>query len=147
MAAFDSKRILTKITQEDLVAFVRDRGDTIENQRKYGNVSIAAKTESGLFYHLIGTICEQPGVTGCLGVEVQVRYDADSRVTLENINLANRTYSVAKVSYDKNEDDIDTVFVTHYVILDGGQNMGNLAIIITNALDVAPEVADIIWPN
>jgi hypothetical protein len=146
-AAYDAERIVTQINQQDLSAIVLNNGDTVVSEGQMGDVSVHAVTPDGLNYILIGTVCDLPDYgPGCLGVDYQVRYDADYRVTLENINLANLTFSAGKVSRGYNEDGGDTVFITHYTILDGGQKMGNLATILINVLDIAPQVADIIWP-
>lgn len=146
--AYDADRIVTKVFQEDLAAIVRNNGDAIVSEGKLGDVSVHAVTPEGLNYILIGTVCDLPDYgPGCLGVDFQVRYDADYRVTLENINLANLTFSASKTSRGYNENGGDTVFITHYTILDGGQKMGNLSTILINVLDIAPQVADIIWPT
>jgi hypothetical protein len=144
---FDGDRVLTRVHQEDLVALVRNNGDTLLGERGQGAVSVWAKTADGLNYVVIGTVCDQPDYgPGCLGVDFQVRYDADSRATTDNINRANITYNFAKVSRGFNEEDADTVFVTHYTILDGGQKMENLATILLNLIDVAPKASEIVFP-
>lgn len=145
--AFDADRIVTKVQQADLVELVRNSGDTIVSQREQGDVSVLAQTPSGLYYVLVGAACDRPDYgEGCLGIDFQVRYTADEQVTMENINLANLTYSAAKVSLGVNEGNESTVFITHYVILDGGQKMGNLATILINVLDFGPKASSVIWP-
>lgn len=145
--AYDAERIITKVVQADLAAVVRQRGDSVIGERKQGDYSVQAQTPDGLYYNLIGTACDLPDYgEGCLGIDFQVRYFADNRATMERINEANLTFSAAKVSRGYDEEGTDTVFVTHYTMLDGGQKMGNLEIIIVNLLDIAPQVANIVFP-
>lgn len=145
--AFDPNRIVTKVSQADLVAIVREGGHTVVSEKEFGDVSVLARTPNGVLFLLIGRVCDLPDYgPGCLGLEYQVRYDADSRVTLDNINTANQSYSATKVYQGPNEEVKDTVYVTHYVILDGGQRMENLATILINVLDIAPKASQVIWP-
>ena len=145
--AYDAERIITKVQQQDLAAVVRQRGDTVVSEREQGNYSVLGQTPDGLYYILIGTACDLPDYgEGCLGIDFQVRYTADYRATFERINQANISFSAAKVSRGNDENGTDTVFVTHYTMLDGGQKMGNLDIIVLNLLDIAPQVADIVFP-
>ncbi len=144
--ATDPNRLLRQVTQADLVALVRSRGDTIVNERKQGGVSVLAKTQDGLLYVLKGSVCGTEYATGCLGLSFEVRYDSDSRVTLAKLNDANWQYAATKVVLGENESGKPTVFVIHYTILDNGQRFSNLKIILTNVLDVAPKVSEIIWP-
>lgn len=146
-APFDANRIVTKVNQADLVAIVRQNGDTVVSEKEHGDVSVWARTEDGLNYILIGRVCDLPDYgPGCLGLEFQVRYDADANVTFDNINIANQQFNAAKIYRGPNDAGGDTVFVTHYTILDGGQKMGNLKEILINILAIAPQVSKIIWP-
>ncbi|WP_435417341.1 hypothetical protein WAB17_10725 [Parerythrobacter aurantius] len=144
---YSENRVMTRAFQQDLSAIVRANGDTLESEGELGDVSVIARTSDGLVYVIIGTVCDLPDYgPGCLGVDFQVRYDGDDRITADNINTANLSYSAAKVSRGLNESGTDTLFVTHYTMLDGGQNMGNLKVILINLLDIAPKVSAIIWP-
>lgn len=143
--SYDAQRVVSSITQADLIAMVRTRGDQLVEEKAYGDVSVMARdAEQGIIYHLIGKACEQPGVTGCLGLDIQVRYDADSDVAMAKINEANITYALAKASYDVSEDGEPTVFITHYMILDGGQRLDNIDTTLLNVLNVAPRMASLI---
>ena len=144
---FDPNRLVTKIDQGDLAALVRENGDSIVSEMEQGEVSINAVTTGGLHYILVGTACNLPDYgTGCLGIEYQVRYDADANVSIDNINVANQNFRAAKTYRGPNDVGVDTVFVSHYAILDGGQKMGNLKAILENVLAIAPQVSNIIWP-
>jgi hypothetical protein len=146
--SYDAQRIVTSITQADLVALVRARGDQVVEENAYGDVSVMARDAvDGIIYHLIGKACGQADVTGCLGLDIQVRYDDDSSVTLAKINEANIAYAVAKASYDLGEDDKLLVYITHYMILDGGQRLENIDTTLLNVLGVAPLMANVIWPE
>ena len=146
-AAFDPNRIVTKVSQADLVAIVRQGGHTVVSEKEFGDVSVLARTSDGVLFLLIGRVCDLPDYgPGCLGLEYQVRYDADSRVTLDNINTANLTWGLTKVYLAQNEEEKDTVFVTSYTVLDGGQKLENLVMILLNVLDIAPQASKVIWP-
>lgn len=146
-SADDSSRLINRINQAELVELVNNSGHTIVSQQEQGDVSILAQDENGLYYILIGTVCDLPDYgPGCLGLEYQVRYDADSRVTWENINAVNDSYRMTKVIYGQNEEGVDTVFITYYAIVDEGQTMANLETVLVNVLEIAPQAAEIIFP-
>ncbi|MEZ5954385.1 MAG: YbjN domain-containing protein [Hyphomonas sp.] len=140
----DNDRVVKSVNLEDLKAIVVAEGHTIDSTGAFGDVSVRATTEDGLIFHLIGTACETEYSDDCLGLMVQVRYDADSDVTLESVNSANVTYAAVSTWWDKEN---ETVGVTRYVILDGGQRMENVKINLENALALGPLVADVIWPS
>jgi hypothetical protein len=145
--AFDADRKVTRIHQKDLVALVTARGGTVISEKMEGSVSLKAKASDGLVYNLIGAVCDLPNYgPGCLGLEMQVRYDADDRVTMENINTANRAWSMTKAFHGPNENGTMTVFITYYAIVDAGQTMGNLDAALRNVLSIAPQAANVIWP-
>lgn len=143
---FNGNTIVTSISQPDLVAIVNERGDRIVSQKEFGDVSVVAADENDKRYLLQGTACERPGVQGCLGLSMEVRYDAAEVIPLDKINRANLAYAAAKVSLGVNEQDVPTLRITHYVILDGGQKMENLAVILVNLLAMAPGIEEMIWP-
>jgi hypothetical protein len=143
----DNKRVVEVVVQADLTSIVARLGHTLVSEREFGDVSVLAKDSKGLFYILKGTVCNHKGRVGCLGLDVQVRYDADSNVTLEKVNLANQSYLASKTYTGPNEKGVQTVFVTNYMILDSGQRLENIETVIRNMVDLGPLVADIIWPN
>jgi hypothetical protein len=143
----DNRRIVETVVQADLVAIVTRLGHTLVSEKEFGDVSVLAKDSKGLLYILKGAVCEHEGRVGCLGLDVQVRYDADNRVTLEKVNLANQSYLASKIYTGPNEKGVQTVFVTNYMILDGGQRMTNIDTVVENMVDLGPLVSDIIWPK
>ena len=140
----DDDRMMRSVSLEDLKALAASEGHVIDSVGLYGDVSVRAKTDDDLIYHLIGTACETEYSDDCLGFMVQVRYDDDEDVTVEKINDANLAYAAVSTWWDKEG---DTVGVTRYVILDGGQRMENLKINLENALALGPLVAEVIWPG
>lgn len=136
-------RIVRSVDLEDLKALAVAEGHTIESVGDDGDVSLRATTPDGLIFNLIGTACGTEYSDDCLGFMVQVRYDDDEDVTTEKINSANLSYAAVSTWWDQ---DGDTVGVTRYIILDGGQRMENLKINLENALALGPLVADVIWP-
>ena len=137
-------RLVRSVNLEDLKAIAVSEGHTITEVGGEGDVSLRATTEDGLIFHLIGTACGSEYSDDCLGMMVQVRYDDDDQVTEEAINNANLSYAAVSTWWDKEG---DTVGVTRYLILDGGQRMENLRINLENALALGPLVADVIWPS
>lgn len=143
-ALADNERVVRSVNLEDLKALAVAEGHTITAVGEYGDVSLRATTPDGLIFHLIGTACDTEYAEGCLGFMVQVRYDDDETVTTDKINDANIAYAAVSTWWDEEG---DTVGVTRYVILDGGQRMENLKINLENALALGPLVADLIWPS
>lgn len=137
-------RVMRSVSLEDLKAMVAAEGHTIKEIGENGDVSVRAQASDGLIFHLIGTACETQYSDDCLGFMIQVRYDADEDVTTEGINSANLSYAAVSTWWDR---DSNTVGITRYVILDGGQRMENLKINLQNALALGPLVADVIWPS
>jgi hypothetical protein len=140
----DDDRVVRSVSLEDLKAIAVSEGHTITEVGGEGDVSVRATTPDGLIFHLIGTACNSEYSDHCLGMMVQVRYDDDDEVTDAAINNANLSYAAVSTWWDK---DGDTVGVTRYLILDGGQRMENLKINLQNALALGPLVADVIWPS
>ena len=140
----DDDRVIRSISLEDMKAIAVAEGHTITEVGGEGAVSVRATTPDGLIFHLIGTACDTEYSADCLGMMVQVRYDDDEEVTAEKINDANLAYAAVSTWWDK---DGETVGVTRYVILDGGQRMENVKINLQNALALGPLVADVIWPS
>jgi hypothetical protein len=87
------------------------------------------------------------GTDGCLGINMQVRYDADGQETLELINEANLMWAATSAWYDDLGVDgyTPTVGITRYVILDGGMTVRNIKDNLLNLLAIAPQVADYVW--
>ena len=140
----DNDRVVRSVNLEDLKALAVSEGHTINSVGDNGDVSLRAVTPDGLIFHLIGTACDTQYSADCLGFMVQVRYDDDADVTVDKINAANLSYAAVSTWWDQ---DGDTVGVTRYVILDGGQRMENLKINLENALALGPAVANVIWPE
>lgn len=136
-------RVVRSVSVEDLKAIIAAEGHTITETGGNGDVSVRAQTSDGLIFHLIGTACATQYSDDCLGFMIQIRYDADEDVTTEKINDANLSYAAVSTWWDR---DSNTVGVTRYVILDGGQRMENLKINLENALALGPLVADVVWP-
>lgn len=85
----DDSRVLTSVTLADLQSIVVEEGHTVLSTGDEGAVSVRAETADGLIFNLLGTACDTDYADGCLGINIQVRYDADGKETLERINEAN----------------------------------------------------------
>nr|WP_321441823.1 YbjN domain-containing protein [uncultured Hyphomonas sp.] len=136
-------RVVRSVSLEDLKAIAVSEGHTITEVGGEGDISLRATNSDGLIFHLIGTACDTEYAEGCLGMMVQVRYDSDEDVTAEKVNDANLAYAAVSTWWDK---DGETLGITRYIILDGGQRMENVKINLQNALALGPLVADVVWP-
>lgn len=136
------ERSVEFVTVEDLKAIIVATGHTVLSVGEFGPTSVKAKTAEGLIFHLIGTACSEPGVPGCLGISIQVRYDIDSRLTYEKINRVNTRYWAATVWIDH---DKKVLAITRYVILDYGVTMRNVKTNLTNLLAINKEVQKEVW--
>ena len=139
----DDDRVVRSVSLEDLKAIAISEGHEITETGGEGDVSLRAVNSDGLIFHLIGTACDTQYSEDCLGMMVQVRYDSDADVTDAMINEANLAYAAVSTWWDKEG---ETVGVTRYIILDGGQRMENVKINLQNALALGPLVADTVWP-
>lgn len=140
-------RMVKSVFLEDIKAVVANLGDTIAEVGGNGDVSVeGVSADDGLIYHVIGTICENEIRPGCLGVQIEVRYDGDEMVTLQKVNDANLTWAAVSAAVQGTPGTTDsTLVITRYVILDGGMTMQNVADNLTNAKAIARSLADYVW--
>jgi hypothetical protein len=140
-------RLIRGATLADLQKIVVEEGYTILSTGDEGEVSVRAKTDEGLVFNLIGTICDSEYSDDCLGINMQVRYDADGRETLERINNANLMWGATSAWYSAGgiDGNTPTVGISRYIILDRGATMGNIKDNLLNLLAIAPQVANYIW--
>lgn len=143
----DDNRLLTSVKLADLRSLVTEEGHTIISTGDDGAVSVRARTAEGLIFNVIGTACETEYADGCLGINMQVRYDADGEETLERINDVNLMWPATTAWYSAAGFDgkTPTVGITRYVILDRGATAGNIKENLLNLLSIAPQAADYIW--
>ena len=137
-------RLVTSVSLEDLKALAAADGNTVESVGESGTYSVRAVTSDGLIFNLVGMACDVKDISGCLGVNMQVRYDSDDTDLYQIVNQANLTYAATSTWWDEES---QTVGISHYAILDGGQTMGNLRETLTNVLAIGPKVAMMIWPS
>ncbi|MFN3608140.1 MAG: YbjN domain-containing protein [Hyphomonas sp.] len=143
----DDSRLMTSVTQADLQTLVTEEGHTVMSTGDDGAYSVRARTADGLIFNLVGAACDTEFADGCLGISMQVRYDADGEETLERINEVNLMWAAttawfSAVGFDGNT---PTVGITRYVILDRGATAGNIKDNLLNLLTIAPQAADYIW--
>lgn len=143
----DDSRLVTSVKLADLQSMVTEEGYTIMSTGDDGDVSLRAKTEDGLIFNVIGTACDTDYADGCLGINMQVRYDADGNETLERINDVNLMWAATSAWYSAGgiDGNTPTVGITRYVILDQGATLGNLKDNLINVLAIAPQAANYIW--
>lgn len=146
-AQADDSRVLASVTLADLQTLLVEEGHTILSTGDDGDVTVRAKTADGLIFNLIGTACDTEYADGCLGINIQVRYDADGNETLERINDANLMWGAVSAWYSATGFDGNqpTVGISRYVILDRGATMGNVKDNLLNLLAIAPQAANYIW--
>jgi hypothetical protein len=145
----DDNAIVKSVKLADLQRILAEEGYTINSTGDDGAISIRAtdEAETGLIFNLLGTACEVEGTDGCLGINMQVRYDADGTETLERINDVNLMWAATSAWYSPDGYDgaTPTVGITRYVILDGGMTVRNIKDNLANLLAIAPQAADYIW--
>ncbi len=145
----DDNRLVKSIKLQDLQTILVEEGHTIMSTGDEGAVSIRATDTNGtgLIFNMIGTACEVEGVDGCVGINMQVRYDADGNETLERINDANLMWAATSTWYSAGGVDgvSPTVGISRYVILDGGMTVRNIKDNLLNLLAIAPQVGDYVW--
>lgn len=148
-ALADDNQIVKSVSLADLQRILTEDGYTINSTGDDGAVSLRATDtgETGLIFNVIGTACDVEGTDGCLGINMQVRYDADGRETLERINDTNLMWAATSAWYSAGgvDGETPTVGLTRYVILDGGMTVRNIKDNLINLLAIAPQAADYIW--
>ena len=139
--------LVMSVKLPDLQALVTEAGHTILGTGDEGAVSVRAQTAEGLIFNLIGTACDTEFADGCLGINMQVRYDANGYETLERINDVNLMWAATSAWYSATGVDgsTPTVGITRYVILDQGVTADNIHENLVNLLSIAPQAADYIW--
>ncbi len=144
----DDSRVMKSVSLQDLQTILTEEGHTVNSTGDDGAVSIRATDPvTGLIFNVLGTACETEFAEGCLGINMQVRYDADGQETLERINDANLMWAATSAWYSAGGTDGNspTVGITRYVILDGGMTIRNIKDNLINLLAIAPQAADYIW--
>lgn len=139
-------RMVRSVFLADLKAVVADSGHTIDSVGGSGESSVTGVTEDGLIYHMNGTVCENEIRPGCLGININIRYDGDEMVTYEKLNAANAAWTPVSVAVEGTVGKVgSTLIITRYVILDGGMRVENIKENLANALSIARDVADYVW--
>jgi hypothetical protein len=149
-ALADDNQIVKTVNLQQLQTILVEEGYTINSTGDDGAVSVRATDTNGtgLIFNLLGTACDVEGYDpGCLGINMQVRYDADGQETLELINGANLMWAATSAWYSAGgvDGETPTVGITRYVILDGGMTIRNIKDNLLNLLAIAPQAADYIW--
>ncbi|MCK5886312.1 MAG: YbjN domain-containing protein [Alcanivorax sp.] len=131
--------LITSVTEDSLAAFAESQGHEILGYGEAGDVSVRAQTEDGTVYYLTGTAC---GEDSCAGINMSARFDANELVTLEIINQANIRRAAVNVWLLD-----ETLGISRYVILDGGQTMENIQINFDNFIAIVPTVIDMFYED
>jgi len=147
----DDNRIVKSVSLQDLETILVEEGHTVMSKGDDGAVSVRATDTNGtgLIFNLLGTACGTEYSVDCLGINMQVRYDADGTESLERINAANLMWGATSAWYSADGFDpeavVPTVGISRYVILDGGMTIRNVKDNLANLLAIAPQVADYVW--
>ena len=136
--------LVKSVTEADLRTLVLAEGYTIDAMHPFEKPSVRGKTKDGHVFVLIGTACGAKGVPGCQGIMMQVRYDADDKVTLDGMNDANMKEAALSSWWDKPD---KTVGFTRYVVLDDGVTWMNVRQNLRVLLAIEPKAAKQVWPN
>jgi len=138
--AFNGSQVISAVGIADLQQFVQQHGDSVVQTGQAGNVSVLAKTKSGLNYSLVGAACNQQGVTGCEGIFMQVKYTITPAVTDATLSASNTRYAALKIWKDQGS---TIVGISRYVILRGGITRENVINNIDVLIGVSPAAAGI----
>lgn len=149
-ALADDNQLVKTVNLQQLQTILVEEGYQINSTGDDGEVSVRATdvNGTGLIFNLLGTACDVEGYDpGCLGINMQVRYDADGQETLERINDANLMWAATSTWYSAGgvDGETPTVGITRYVILDGGMTIRNIKDNLLNLLAIAPQAADYVW--
>jgi len=148
-ALADDTRVVKAVSLQDLQTILAEEGYTINSTGDDGEVSVRATdtADTGLIFNILGMACDTEYSDNCLGINMQVRYDADGQETLDRINDVNLTWAAISAWYSAGGTDgsTPTVGITRYVILDGGMTIQNIKDNLLNLLAIAPQAADYIW--
>lgn len=143
----DDSRLVTSVKLLDIQTILTEEGHQIMSTGNDGEVSVRAKNADGLIFNIIGTACDTEYADGCLGLNMQVRYNADGNESLDRINGANLMWGATSSWYAASgfDGDTPTVGISRYVILDRGVTAGNIKDNLINLLAIAPRAANYIW--
>ena len=136
--------LVKSVTEADLRELVIAEGYTVDEVHPFEAPSVRGKTKDGHLFVLVGTACNQGGVVGCQGIMMQVRYDADDRVTLDGMNSANLKEAALSSWWDKTE---KTIGFTRYVVLDDGVTWMNIRQNLRVLLAIEPKAMAQVWPD
>ena len=136
--------IVKYVTESDLKAVVLAEGHTVDSMHPFEQPSVRGKTKEGVLFVLVGTACNTKGVPGCQGIMMQVRYDADEKVTLEGMNSANMAQAAVSSWWDKSE---KTIGFTRYVVLDDGVTWMNVRQNLRVLLSIQAQAVKKVWPE
>lgn len=120
--------------------FALQRGDTVVETGKIGDIRVLAKSKAGVEYTLSGASCKRPGIIGCEVLFIQVRYAATHKVTDASLAAANLAFATLKVWEDKAH---TTVGVSRDVMLRDGVTRQNVLDNIAMLVGMAPAAARI----
>jgi hypothetical protein len=133
--SYNPDRVIKSVENDDLVAIVKSLDHEVAQVSSDDSRMVAGRDENGLVYVLLGTACDAAGVSGCQGVNMQVRWDLPEGTTAANVARAN--LERAAISTWMLEDS-GTLGFSRYVVLDYGVTMANLRENVKVLLDVMP---------
>ncbi|WEK46800.1 MAG: hypothetical protein P0Y56_00490 [Candidatus Andeanibacterium colombiense] len=136
-------KIFRSVTEQDLTEVVTGEGHAVDEAHPFDAPSVQGKTADGLIFVLMGTDCDVRDVPGCQGIMMQVRYDSDESVTIENVNQANLDEAAIATWWDKEN---ETVGFTRYMVLDGGVTWLNIRQNLRVLLSVHGTAVDDVFP-
>ena len=136
--------LVLSVTEADLAEVVRAEGYTVDEMHPFEEPSVRGKTKDGHLFVLVGTACDKAAVKHCQGIMMQVRYDADDRVTLDGMNSANMKEAALSSWWDKSE---KTVGFTRYVVLDDGVTWMNIRQNLRVLLAIEGKAMAQVWPD
>jgi hypothetical protein len=138
--AVDGAELIHAAGMADLQQFALQRGDTVVETGKIGDIRVVAKAKNGFTYSLIGVDCRHPGTVGCQDMLIEVKYVATPKVTDATLAAANRAFAAVKVWQDAEG---KVVGISRYVVLRDGVTRRNVLDNVDLLARLAPAAARI----
>lgn len=133
---YRANRIVKAVDQAELLAVITSLDHKAKEVGRPGQTYVAAETEDGSIYVLVGTACDADGIPGCQGIMMQMRFDLPEGTTAETLAKANLEQGALNTGADFAE---KTLIFTRYQVLDNGVTMANIRANILVLLAVAAD--------
>lgn len=129
-------RVVSAVTVADMRAMLNVDGYEILDQGQTDRFWVAARDATQLNFFIGGAACSDDG---CLGLNIFVPFETAGQISMSRVNEANERWAAVKMTVDA-EDERNVLYVSRYLILDGGATVENVLENLDVTLAIAPEV-------